>query len=94
VASVENHLIERLPLRDRRLLLAVCELFVLVPAAVLSEAGKPTRHPIGYGTLASLTASDPIIINSQADWINPGTVNSPTTSCGSGLNPIRRRASA
>ena len=48
------------------------------------EAGKPTRHPIGYGTLASLTASDPIIINSQADWINPGTVNSPTTSCGSG----------
>ena len=44
VASVENHLIERLPLRDRRLLLAACEPFALLATAVLSEAGKPTRH--------------------------------------------------
>ena len=44
MASVENHLIERLPLRDRRLLLEVCEPFELLNAAVLSEPGKPTRH--------------------------------------------------
>jgi len=44
VASVENHLIERLPNRDRRLLLDVCEPFALLASAVLSEPGKPTRH--------------------------------------------------
>ena len=44
MASVENHLIERLARRDRRLLLDACEPFALLTAAVLSEPGKPTRH--------------------------------------------------
>jgi CRP-like cAMP-binding protein len=44
VASVENHLIERLPQRDRRLLLDVCEPFELLTSAVLSEPGESTRH--------------------------------------------------
>ena len=48
------------------------------------ESGKPNRHPIGYGTLAGLSASDPVITNSDADWINPGAQISPSTSCGSG----------
>ena len=44
MASVENHLIARLPRRDRQLLLDVCEPFALVIADVLSEPGKATRH--------------------------------------------------
>jgi hypothetical protein len=46
------------------------------------ESGKPSRHPIGYATLADL--ADTGITNSDADWIAPGARLSPTTSCGSG----------
>ena len=44
MASVENHLIDRLPQRDRRMLLKACEPFELLTTAVLSEPGKATRH--------------------------------------------------
>ena len=44
MAAAENHLIERLPQRDRLRLLALCEPVQLVLAEVLCEPGKPTRH--------------------------------------------------
>lgn len=42
--AVENHLIARLPRKDRLGLLAVCEPVHLVLAEVLYEPGTPTRH--------------------------------------------------
>ena len=44
MATVENHLIEVLPLQDKRRLLALCESVELVLSEVLCEPGKPTRH--------------------------------------------------
>jgi CRP-like cAMP-binding protein len=44
MAARENHLIELLPRKDRRSLLAVCEPVVLVLSEVLCEGGKTTRH--------------------------------------------------
>ena len=44
MATVENHLIERLPRKDRLRLLALCEPVQLVLAEVLCDPGKPTRH--------------------------------------------------
>ncbi len=44
MASVENHLIERLARKDRLRLLALCEPVHLVLGDVLCEPGKPTRH--------------------------------------------------
>jgi len=44
VATVENHLIELLPRKDRLRLLAICEPVQLSLAEVLCEPGKPTRH--------------------------------------------------
>jgi CRP-like cAMP-binding protein len=44
LATVENHLIEMLPRRDRARLLAVCEPFELLLADVLCEPGQATRH--------------------------------------------------
>ncbi|MEO5660013.1 MAG: Crp/Fnr family transcriptional regulator [Polaromonas sp.] len=44
MSSVENHLIELLPARDRARLLAICEPVELVLSEILSEPGKPTRH--------------------------------------------------
>ena len=44
MAAVENHLIELLPDRDRRRLLAVCEPVELQLAEVLYEQGQPTSH--------------------------------------------------
>ena len=44
MATVENHLIARLPRQDRLRLLALCEPVPLVLAKVLCEPGKPTRH--------------------------------------------------
>jgi hypothetical protein len=46
------------------------------------EAGLPSRHPVGYGTLTDF--DDSVITNSNADWINPASFLSPTTSCGTG----------
>ena len=42
--TVENHLIERLPRKDRQRLLALCEPVLLRLTEVLCEPGKPTRH--------------------------------------------------
>ncbi len=44
MATAENHLIKRLPRKDRLSLLAVCEPIHLVLADVLCHAGEPTRH--------------------------------------------------
>jgi CRP-like cAMP-binding protein len=42
--TVENHLIERLPRKERLRLLALCEPVQLVLAEVLCQPDKPTRH--------------------------------------------------
>ena len=44
LSSPQNHLIERLPRKDRLRLLAVSEPVLLVLAEVLAHAAKPTRH--------------------------------------------------
>jgi CRP-like cAMP-binding protein len=44
LSPVQNHLIERLPLRERTRLLALCEPVQLVLSEVLCEAGAPLRH--------------------------------------------------
>ncbi len=44
MATAQNHLIERLPRKDRAALLAAGELVPLVLGEVLCEPGKPTRH--------------------------------------------------
>ena len=44
MAAAQNHLIERLPRKDRTRLLAVCEQVQLVLGEVLCEPGKATRH--------------------------------------------------
>lgn len=44
MATVENHLIELLPRRERARLLAVCEPFELVLAEVLCEPGQATHY--------------------------------------------------
>jgi CRP-like cAMP-binding protein len=44
MAGAENHLIELLPRKDRRQLLAICEPVELVLSKVLSEIGTRTRH--------------------------------------------------
>jgi CRP-like cAMP-binding protein len=44
MAGAENHLIELLPRKDRRQLLAICEPVELVISEVLSEIGTRTRH--------------------------------------------------
>jgi CRP-like cAMP-binding protein len=44
LAPAQNHLIERLPRRERARLLAACEPVELLLGEVLCEAGTPTRH--------------------------------------------------
>jgi CRP-like cAMP-binding protein len=44
VSAAENHLIARLPDRDRARLLAACEPVPLMLGAVLCDAGEATRH--------------------------------------------------
>ncbi len=44
MAAAQNHLIERLPRKDRTRLLAVCEPVQLVLGEVLCEPGKATRY--------------------------------------------------
>jgi hypothetical protein len=46
------------------------------------EKGKQYQHPVGYGTLEQPT--DPILYNSDADWVAPWAWVSPTRSCGVG----------
>ena len=63
MASVENHLIERLPRADRMRLLALCEPVELVLAEVMFEPGQATRHvwfPVdGFVSLITLTDGSP-----------------------------------
>ena len=44
MATIQNHLIERLPRKDRARLLALCEPVQLVLAEVLCEPGTPARY--------------------------------------------------
>jgi len=46
------------------------------------EAGKAHRHPIGYASPVQLW--DSIVYDSDADWVAPGAVVSPASSCGTG----------
>jgi CRP-like cAMP-binding protein len=63
LASVENHLIERLPRAERTRLLALCEPVELVLAEVMFEPGQVTRHvwfPIdGFVSLITLIDGSP-----------------------------------
>jgi len=59
LATVENHLIEQLPRKDRLRLLAICEPVNLELAEILCEPGKPTRYvyfPVeGFISLVAVT---------------------------------------
>lgn len=61
--TVENHLIELLPDKDRLRLLAICEPVQLVLSEVLSEPGKPTSHVYfpteGFISLVALVDGSP-----------------------------------
>lgn len=63
MASVENHLIERLPRADRARLLALCEPVEFALAEVMFEPGQVTRHvwfPIdGFVSLITLIEGSP-----------------------------------
>jgi CRP-like cAMP-binding protein len=63
VLQPENHLIEQLPPKDRRQLLALCEPVELVLSEVLCEAGQATDHvyfPInGFISLVALVDGHP-----------------------------------
>ncbi|NMM04798.1 Crp/Fnr family transcriptional regulator [Polaromonas sp.] len=63
MATVENHLIERLPRKDRLALLALCKPVQLELSEVLCEPGKPTRYvyfPIdGFISLVALVDGSP-----------------------------------
>lgn len=63
MASVENHLIERLPRAERARLLALCEPVELVLADVILEPGQATPHvwfPVdGFVSLITLTDGSP-----------------------------------
>ncbi len=47
------------------------------------ESRKPHQHPIGWAALLP-AGTDPILYNSNADWVAPNSTISPPTSCGSG----------
>lgn len=63
MAPVENHLITRLPLRDRKRLLAACEPVQLALSDILCEPGQPTRHVYfptdGFISLVTLVEGSP-----------------------------------
>jgi CRP-like cAMP-binding protein len=63
LATVENHLIERLPRKDRLRLLAICEPVQLLLSEVLCEPGEPTRHVYfpteGFISLVALVEGSP-----------------------------------
>jgi CRP-like cAMP-binding protein len=63
MATVENHLIELLPRKDRLSLLAQCQPVEMKLAEVLCEPGKPTRHVYfpteGYISLVAMHDGKP-----------------------------------
>jgi CRP-like cAMP-binding protein len=59
MAGVENRLIELLPRKERRNLLAICEPVALVLSDVLSEKGKRTRH-VYFPVSATISLVTPI----------------------------------
>jgi CRP-like cAMP-binding protein len=63
LATAQNHLIELLPRKDRKSLLAICEPVQLVLADVLCEPGDPTRHVYfptdGFISLVAVIAGHP-----------------------------------
>ena len=63
MATVENHLIELLPRKERTRLLAICEPVQLELSEVLGEAGTPTRHVYfpteGFISLVALVDGSP-----------------------------------
>ncbi|MBA3592473.1 MAG: Crp/Fnr family transcriptional regulator [Polaromonas sp.] len=63
MAHVENHLIERLPLRYRKRFLSLCEPVQLVLSDILYEPGQPIRHVYfpsdGYVSLVTLVEDRP-----------------------------------
>ncbi len=65
MATVENHLIDSLPRKDRVRLLSRCEPVPLVLSEVLYEPGKPTRHvyfPIdGFISLLAVVDGEPAL---------------------------------
>jgi len=49
------------------------------------EGSKPLQHPVGWPTLDTwTTGNDATLYNSNADWVAPFALVSPTSSCGSG----------
>ena len=66
MATVENHLIERLPRADRSRLLASCEHVPMVLAEVLCDPGKPMRHvyfPIdGFISMVAVVKDSPGVV--------------------------------
>ena len=65
LADIQNHLIELLPRRDRRSLLALCEPVQLVLSEVLGESGNSTRHayfPVdAFISLVTLIDGKPVL---------------------------------
>jgi CRP-like cAMP-binding protein len=59
MAVAENHLIELLPGKDRRHLLALCEPVDLTLSEVLCESGEPTRH-VYFPISATISLVTPI----------------------------------
>ena len=59
MAGVENRLIELLPRKERRNLLAICEPVALALSDVLSEKGKRTRH-VYFPVSATISLVTPI----------------------------------
>jgi len=54
----------------------------LIAVTRACEAGKPLRHPVGFGAMDS--TPDSVLLDSDADWIAPGARISPPRSCGAG----------
>ncbi|MDP9607481.1 UNVERIFIED_ORG: CRP-like cAMP-binding protein [Variovorax paradoxus] len=63
MTTIENHLIQRLPARDRRRFLALCEPAPLIWADVLCTPGERTRYAYfpteGFISLLTLTGGSP-----------------------------------
>ena len=52
------------------------------------EKSKRYQHPIGYGSLGG-RPQDPVLYNSDADWVAPWAWVSPSRSAGTGSPPVK-----